>query len=299
MVDFQNPAVIEKDFLVVVKLWHVLNGIFIWEFLVTLNYEWSVIRGHRPYRWTIWIYSLTRVFTLIAVVLNMLGFDSSSSINCELWVIFELIFAYSAFAAASLLVVLRIIAIWDGHRIAVAIAICSLGNNIAFFIRNIALIRVIWDPTQSVCVVLNTEITTKTVIAVLISDVIVLITVLVGLLRLRIYGTMFSLAQFLWRQGLMWLFLATVAELPPAVFMSLNLNYPFNLMFQTPALIVMSIGTTRIHRSLTDYTNSDSQAFKNYSTRRGRKEITDSKPIFAARIPLNRVEVELHKSSED
>jgi hypothetical protein len=97
----------------------------------------------------------------------------------------------------------------------------------------------------------------------------------------------------------MWLVLATAAELPPAVFSSLNLNYPFNLMFQTPALIVMSIGATRIHRSLTDYTNSDSKTFEIYSTRRGRKAITDLKPIFAARIPLNLVEVVLHKPSED
>jgi hypothetical protein len=92
------------------------------------------------------------------------------------------------------------IAIWDGKRIAVAIAICSLSNNIAFFIYNTAVIRAIWDPTQSVCVVLNTEATTKTIVAVLISDVIVLLTMLVGLIRLRIYGTMFGLAQFLWRQ---------------------------------------------------------------------------------------------------
>lgn len=26
-----------------------------WEFFTTLDYEWRVIRGHRPYRWTIWV----------------------------------------------------------------------------------------------------------------------------------------------------------------------------------------------------------------------------------------------------
>jgi hypothetical protein len=26
-----------------------------WEFVTTMNYDWSVIRGHRPYRWTIWV----------------------------------------------------------------------------------------------------------------------------------------------------------------------------------------------------------------------------------------------------
>ena len=26
-----------------------------WEFFTTLDFEWSVIRGNRPYRWTIWV----------------------------------------------------------------------------------------------------------------------------------------------------------------------------------------------------------------------------------------------------
>jgi hypothetical protein len=60
----------------VVKVWHVFDGIFLcvaclsritrrschviallfsWEFVTTLGFEWNVIRGHRPYRWTIWV----------------------------------------------------------------------------------------------------------------------------------------------------------------------------------------------------------------------------------------------------
>jgi hypothetical protein len=26
-----------------------------WEFVTTLDYEWNVIRRHRPFRWTIWV----------------------------------------------------------------------------------------------------------------------------------------------------------------------------------------------------------------------------------------------------
>jgi hypothetical protein len=26
-----------------------------WEFLITLDYEWNIIRGRRRYRWTIWV----------------------------------------------------------------------------------------------------------------------------------------------------------------------------------------------------------------------------------------------------
>jgi hypothetical protein len=39
------------------KISHYNNPVLIssWEFVTTLDYEWSVIRGHRPYRWTIWV----------------------------------------------------------------------------------------------------------------------------------------------------------------------------------------------------------------------------------------------------
>ena len=80
--------------------------------MITLDYEWSVIRGRRPYRWTIWvcdhspfflpfqceilvgnnlicfqIYSLTRVATLATVALNLFSIDVTTRINCQACVI--------------------------------------------------------------------------------------------------------------------------------------------------------------------------------------------------------------------
>jgi hypothetical protein len=57
-----------------------------------------------------------------------------------------------------------------------------------------------WAPEQSVCVVLNTDIGVKNVITTLVSDVALLLTMLVGLLRLRRHGTVFALGQLLWKQ---------------------------------------------------------------------------------------------------
>ncbi|KAF8261255.1 hypothetical protein EI94DRAFT_1810575 [Lactarius quietus] len=284
MVDFHNPAVIKEDFLAVVKLWHLMNGIFIWEFVVNLDYELSIIRGRRPYRWTIWIYSLTRVCSLISVIINMVGFDSSSPINCQLWVIFLATSAYLAFAAASSLIVIRIIAIWDRNRFAVAIAMCAWSTNVAFLIHSVTILRSEWMPAQSVCGVLNTDSSKKNIIAVLVSDVALLLTMLVGLLRLRRSSTMFGFGQLLWKQGLIWLFLATVAEVPPA-------------MFQTPALIGMSIAATRMYRSLTDFT--DAGSFDPDPTGRERTAKTDPKRIFAVQIPPTQVAEAVHTSSKD
>jgi len=95
MVNFNDPVVISRDFFAAVKLWHTAYGLYIWEFFTTLNYEWSVIRGRRPYRWTIWLYSLTRVATLVSAINVMIGFDTARPINCQLWVTFSLMSASS------------------------------------------------------------------------------------------------------------------------------------------------------------------------------------------------------------
>ncbi|KAH9061923.1 hypothetical protein EDB87DRAFT_386559 [Lactarius vividus] len=302
MVNFHDPGVILQDSLSVVKLWHTIDGLFIWEFFITLEYELSVLRKRRPYQWPIWIYSLTRMCTLIAVILNMLGFDASSPINCHLWIIFELIFAYLAFAAASLLVVLRIYAIWDGNKIAVSIAMSAWLTNVAFLIHGITQLRSIWVPLPGVCAVLNIETSKKTVIATLVTDVILCLTMLVGLLRLRQPGTtMVGLWNFLWRQGFIWVFLATVVQVVPTVFISLNLNDPFDIMFQTPSLIVMSIAATRMYRSLIDFTSTSGLLFDSTQTRSGRTTTSEPKRISTAPIPLDRIgmEVAVHRSYEE
>ncbi|KAH9034469.1 hypothetical protein EDB85DRAFT_1947397, partial [Lactarius pseudohatsudake] len=65
----------------------------------------------------------------------------------------------------------------------------------------------------------------------LVTDVILCLTMLVGLLRLRQNGTtMVVLWNFFWRQGLIWVFLATVVQIVPTVFISLNLDGKINLV---------------------------------------------------------------------
>ena len=79
--------------------------LFSWEFFTTLDYEWRIIRGNLPYRWTIWvrndkhlilvssatradlliqqIYFFARVAGLLGVVLTTVGLDLTAHINCQ------------------------------------------------------------------------------------------------------------------------------------------------------------------------------------------------------------------------
>jgi hypothetical protein len=67
-------------------------------------------------------------------------------------------------------------------------------------------------------------------------------------------------------------------------------------MFQTPAVIGMSMAATRMYRFLTDFTNPES--FRTYPAQMGYAANPVPKPGFAVVNPLDRVEVAVHTTSE-
>ncbi|KAI9433440.1 hypothetical protein F5148DRAFT_1372202 [Russula earlei] len=222
MANYHDPTVIAQHFFdlstgTVAKFWHVVDGLYIWEFFTTLDYEASVIQGRRPYRWTIWLYSLTRVATLMAVVMSMIGFDVTTPINCQLWIISELTFSYTAIAAASMLIVIRVIAIWNRNRVVSVIAICTWATNIAALIRSIVLLRSVSSHVNDTgtCYLSNTLASKLNLMTSLAADIVLLLIMLVGLLRWRLQeGGMPNIARFLWTQGLIWLLIATFSYVP-------------------------------------------------------------------------------------
>ncbi|KAI0287062.1 hypothetical protein BC826DRAFT_1047314 [Russula brevipes] len=91
-----------------------------WEFLTTLSYEWSVIRGHRPYRWPIWIYSLTRIH-VDTVATDIVG--------CH-------VFSHFPISTASILINFACaLAIWNRNKVVVAIAAIIWFANSAILIE--------------------------------------------------------------------------------------------------------------------------------------------------------------------
>ncbi|KAH9967683.1 hypothetical protein BJV74DRAFT_277454 [Russula compacta] len=255
MVNLQDPAVVAKYGSISDKVWHAMTGLFVWELIVTLDYEWSVFRGHRPYRWTIWIYFTTRVATLLAMICLILDFDASIPSGCQVFVTFHLFLSNLAWATASLLIVLRIIAIWNRDKVIVATSIGVWLVNLSFLIQGVVRPRSAWDPVQGGCATLNILTTKPTMISVFVTDFILLLIMLIGLIRLRLHGgTLLGLGRLLWKQGIIWLLLATVAEVPPALFIILDLNEPLDVMFMIPSLITMAIASTRMYRTLTDFT---------------------------------------------
>jgi hypothetical protein len=253
------PLPSEHVVLTIVKLWHAVGGIYIWEYFTTLGYEWRVIRQRIPYRWTIWIYSLTRFAALMSVILLFITLNVDTAINCQLWMLFTIMFLCISSILASLLIVIRVIAIWDHHKVPVALAVILWMMSIGFHVYNLIALRFQWSPADQACVPIRTDPSEWGFIPTVVTDVALLLLILAGLsLWRRNGGGKFGLARLLYRQGVVWLILGSVIEIPPIVLTTLHLNDQLHVLFQIPILLVMVIAATRMHRTLVDFASSGS-----------------------------------------
>ncbi|KAH9967687.1 hypothetical protein BJV74DRAFT_799492 [Russula compacta] len=306
MVNPYDFSVLTQDGSVVVKLWHALSGLYIWELLTTLDYELSVIWGRKPYRWTIWIYSFTRAVTLVTVTLGILFMDIKTPLNCQLWV--SLILDQALIEAVS-------IAIWDKHEVVMVTAISIWGINVGFLVLSAARFRDTWVSEQLACEPLNTSNSKVNLIFMVATDIALLFIMLIGLLRLRRRGGgRMSLTHLLWKQRVIWLLVAILAEVPSAVLVILNLNDPFNVVL---SLVTKTIAATWIHRCLVDFGLrasdvydilhlvplffSTAQRGRWYSSVRKNNQIGCPMPVIsktqrphAAKFPSDRMKVAVH-----
>lgn len=294
MVNFRDSAVLAQDQLALLKLSVTVDGLYMWEFVTTLYYEWHVIRGHRPYRWTIWIYSLARLATLMTVIIDIMPVHT----NCQVWATIGFAFAYMAFAFSALLIILRIVAFWNRNKVVVALAAVLWSVNVSFLIYGIIQIRPSSVPVPGSCSITNVENNKATIISMFITDFILLVIMLVGSFRMgvRRVGT-FALGRLLWKQGVIWLLLATTIEFLPVVFISLDLNDAFNVMFLMPSLVTMSIAATRMYRSLADFCSNDVAMDSENAPRLGRA-VSNPKSNFTVPAPPKRMEEAVHTTRE-
>ncbi|KAH9988686.1 hypothetical protein BJV77DRAFT_729632 [Russula vinacea] len=284
MVNFHDPAVVANDLFALLKFWLVVDGIFLWEFFTTLNFEWSFIRGHRRYRWTIWVYSLSRLAALATLITDLVLLNLTTPYDCQLSETLALVYAYLALAAASLLLMLRIVAIWNRNAVAVGIAATIWVINCAFFIHGIARLRYERVFPGGYCTERNVQASKAAITVSFLSNVALLIIMLVGLFRLDCHrpGAM-ATGRFLWNQGVIWLLVAVVAGVVPTVFSLLNLNEPLSTMFLFPWVMTLAIAATRMYRGLDDFLSSDAS---HVPYRSGRK-IPDSVTQDTSAMPVS------------
>ncbi|KAI0294344.1 hypothetical protein BC826DRAFT_1011692 [Russula brevipes] len=217
--------------------------------------------------------------------------DNTTPLNCQLLLSSELTACFLSAAAASLLIVLRIIAIWNRNRIVMVTVLSIWGIYFAILVQVVVRVRPVWMPAGSMCVARNIELTLINITSTLVTDIALLVMMLAGMLPLRCHGGgMFGLSKLLWKQGVIWLLLATAVEVPPVVFIALDLNYPLNLISQAPSLIIMTIAGSRMHRQLVDFASASTDIVNDDVPQISLK-LSNIEQARTPQTPLNRKDV--------
>ncbi|KAI0308474.1 hypothetical protein OF83DRAFT_1180776 [Amylostereum chailletii] len=54
MTNWNEPATIDSQYAEFVDLQHVIAGVYFWEFVAHLAFDWRLIRCQRKFSWTPW-----------------------------------------------------------------------------------------------------------------------------------------------------------------------------------------------------------------------------------------------------
>ncbi|KAH9074399.1 hypothetical protein EDB83DRAFT_1960332 [Lactarius deliciosus] len=272
MTKWDDPILLLRDYFILTKLFHAIGSLYIWETVLTAGFELDVLRGKRPYKWTIWLYLGTR-YTLLLMFIMFFIDNDAGHVPCQAFIIANFALSYISWGFASLIIVLRVIAIWGRNAVVSSIALSVWLAGLAFHIRTVTRIEVAYNSLFGACIVLKTQSGLASVVAILSVDAILLVIMLIGLLR-HMHGGSTGVWHLLYKQCIIWMILIAIAEIPPVVFFGLDLNDAWNEMFPGVGVTIVSICAARMYRSLSEH-----GSLTEYSS--------DPPPRFHAELPLS------------
>ncbi|KAI0321516.1 hypothetical protein OF83DRAFT_278132 [Amylostereum chailletii] len=244
--------------LATLKLGCVCFGLCLREYVGNVAYDLEYMVGKRPRRWTTWIYLSCRMTTLAGVTMVFAALNIRYHVHCQL---------------ATVIIVLRIVVVWN-HRTQVTLfALATWLTTIPFFIRDLIATHSIWTPEVSACIVMFNSKERDLEVVTICTDFVLVLLMLSGLVRKSQAGPL-DLWGILTRQAFVWLGLTILAEVPTVVLMSTpgiydsnvkvvsQMHFPICLehasglahqIFWVPKILIISTGATRMYRALTEF----------------------------------------------
>ncbi|KAJ3832805.1 hypothetical protein F5878DRAFT_547618 [Lentinula raphanica] len=281
MPDWSSQGEVQLDAEALLKLTHVLMGVYVWEWFLTIDFDWELITGKRPFRWPIAFYFANRYLLFFALIGILISFDTTTKLNCQAIYVFNQLAGNASVGLASINLSLRTLAVYGNSRLlAVILAIAILGHwslilqggpsDSNLCIRERAplitttilagvLLRAVWNDQSHQCVIVftNNTVLAATLIYTMVLDLFVFL-----LNAHKLYprkGSLSSmgesrLGRLLFGDGLVYFFIAFLSNLLATVFMLLNLNSIMTVIFNVPAAICSTIVACRVVRRLSAFT---------------------------------------------
>ncbi|OAX41297.1 hypothetical protein K503DRAFT_685802 [Rhizopogon vinicolor AM-OR11-026] len=238
------------------KTMHSLIGLYAWEFIISLDFDWAVLTGKKRFRWPLIFYFAGRYLLLAALVGIAVAMDVSKEINCHTLYAFNQLAGNAAVGLASINLSLRTIAIWSQSKWIIALLILLILGHWSLILQGV-LLGATWAPGGCQITYSNTTILSATFIYSMCFDFVVMCLSAYKLAwvpaRNGTNGTHTRLIMMLFSDGLIYFFIAFMSNLVATTFMVLNLNPTMSIIFNVPAAIASTIVASRVVRRLTNF----------------------------------------------
>lgn len=215
--------------------------------MLNLTHEYSIITGKRKLTRASLLYMGCRWCTLVFVILEFMELNGTRGLNCQAFITADFTFACLSFLFASALVILRIYALWERKKAVFIITTAIWCANAASYSYTVTVMRA--HRSGGYCVLSHRDIlhTRISVISTFLTDLVLLILMFTGILRWRKTHAGSSIWLLLYTQGLAWVAVFTLVEIPPMIFTLLNLNDVMDLMFMASSAILTTVGASRMY----------------------------------------------------
>ncbi|KAH8099902.1 hypothetical protein BXZ70DRAFT_225682 [Cristinia sonorae] len=291
MVDWMSPEEIAKDAAVFLKMQHCLAGIFFWEFVISLDFEWDFITGKKKLNWPMIPYFGGRYITLFTFIGLLISLDVTTEINCQALYQFLVISGQMMIAFASMNLAIRTMAIWSQAKyIVIPLSLISAGH--WGVVLSGTVISAQWVPGQG-CVATQTKNSQLmlTFIYSLCFDTIVFLLSAWKLAMPKHHRS--QLVDLMFKDGLGYFLLVSILNIPAAVFAALKLNPVMDITFNLPAAALSNILACRAVRRLANFSTASPAVYMTTTQKVGTHDVASTGNISFAKNRSQGVHVQM------
>jgi len=264
MPDWKSPIELQVDALAFTKLNHALLGIYAYEWLISLDFEWDIITGRKRFRWPLVFYFANRYLLLFALIGIVIALDTTTEINCQALYLFNQLAGNAAVGLASINLSIRTMAVWSQNVWIVGFLTILILGHWSLILQGV-LLKATWvEGVGCVITSTNNTVLAATFIYSMCFDFSVLTLNAYKLVggNSRTSGLAGSrIAKMIFEDGLIFFLIAFLANLIATVFMLLNLNQIMSVIFNVPAAVASTIVACRVVRRLTNFQNRAAEVY--------------------------------------
>ncbi|KAI6103818.1 hypothetical protein EDD16DRAFT_297640 [Pisolithus croceorrhizus] len=269
MADQNTTDSTSSNFAIFIKLQHFLLGLYVWEFIISLDFDWKVLTRKHAFRWPLFFYFSGRYIMLIALVGIIVSVDPPRMLSCRDLVTFNQLAASASLGLACINLAIRTIAVWHNKWITRLIILLVLGH--WSLVLQSGLVITSWTPTSG-CVIVETKnmILAATSLYAMGFDFIVLCLLAYKLAFTHDLGTsaLGRLSRRLISEGILYFVVSFICNSIASLLMIMvSSDAVVGVIFHIPACVASTIASSRVVRRLSTFNTETEKVYSSGNLR--------------------------------